>query len=140
MTEENKTISFGRKEVDPSKEEVYRKKIEEARKGTVDVLKGSTPLGHTEKPQMPLLVNQRQSSEPNGFTADGGIAPRPAGSPAIRQETAAQLKSFAEASAKEADKEAKAVEQSKKESEEDVYDEFDLGPRNEAQLILVWAL
>ena len=132
--EETKTIEFGKKEIDPTKEEAYRRKIAEA-KGGVNLLKGHTPLGHTERPVMPILTNQNRPPEPSGMTADGGIAPRPPGSPAIRSETLAQLKSFSEATVKTAEEEKKIEEQAKKELEEE-YEEYDLGPRNEAQLVL----
>ena len=134
--DETKTIEFGRKELDPTKEEIYRKKIAEAKQEGVNALKGHTPLGHTERPVMPILTNQRQSAEPTGFTSEGGIAPRPGGSPVIRQETAAQLKAFAVATAKEGAVDEKKIEEEAKKELEEEYAEFDLGPRNEAQLIL----
>lgn len=138
--EETKAIEFGRKELDPSKEEAYRKKIEEAKKSSgvisVDALKGHTPLGHTEKPNMPILANQsKRQSEPTGLTPEGGVAPRPPGSPAIRNSTAAELKAFAEATAKEAEA-AKEKAQEEEDKEDSYYDEYDLGPKNEAQLVL----
>lgn len=138
--DENKTIEFGRKDLDPSKEEQYRRKIEEGKSkamNSVDLLKGSTPLGHTEKPVMPILADTRKRAvEASGITADGGVAPRPSGAPAVRQETVAQLKAFEKASAAQTEDDKKIEDQAKKDLEEE-YAEYDLGPRNEAQLVLV---
>lgn len=133
-------IEFGRKELDPAKEEEYRKKIAEAKSG-INALKASTPLGHVEKPRIPIIENQRKSQEPSGLSNEGGVVPRPPGSPAITEATARKIKELeaalanGSASVETSAEEDKKIEEAKKDLEDEI-DENDLGPRNEAELIL----
>lgn len=136
-------IEFGgRKELDPNAEEAYRQKIAEARKG-VDSLKGTQPLGGIPRPQMPVLSRDRVAApSPSPMTPDGGVQPRPPGSPAIRPETQQQLEDMAkaqEAAAQATLDEKKVVEDAKKEkglSDDDLFDMMDFNQRNEAERIL----
>lgn len=139
-------IEFGgRKELDPAAEEAYRQKIAAARKG-VDALKGTQPLGGIPRPQMPVFSREgiAAASSPSPNTPDGGVQPRPPGSPAIRPETQQQLADMAKAQdaavSQSALDEKKLEEDAKKEkdklSDEDLFDMMDFGQRNEAERIL----
>jgi hypothetical protein len=141
--DEVKTISFGRKELDPEQEAAYREKIAAAKKGGISALKGSTPLGHIERPAIPDLTSRQTKDGPTGLTAEGGVAPRPQGSPVLSPQTAAQLEQMQQAQAKEAAaaqaKSGLDEEEIKKASEavkEDVFDMFDFGGAGEAERIL----
>lgn len=131
-----KTITFGRKELDPSDEAAYREKIAKAKQGGLSALKGSTPLGHVERPQMPSLAPATVST-PSGLTEEGGVAPRPPGSPVIRPETQQQLLAMQEAQKKLAEEEqSKKPEEKKDEATEDLLEMFDFAGQNEAERIL----
>lgn len=135
------TIEFGkRNELDPAQAAEYTRKIAAAKEG-VNALKGTTPVGHIPRPAMPVLTQQtgQMAELPSGLNDTGGVSPRPPGSPSIRPETQAQLAEFAEAQRKEAEKKVEAEVQKelvKADEDESVYDEFDLGKRNEADLVL----
>lgn len=133
-------IEFGRKELDPSKEEEYRRKIAEAKSG-INALKSQTPMGHVEKPRMPVIENQRKSQEPTGLSTEGGVVPRPPGSPVITASTAQKIKELEKVMLENKEsleapaEEDKNIEAARKDIEDEI-DENDLGPRNEAELIL----
>lgn len=129
------TVVLGRVELDPDEAEAYKEKIRKAKAGgSVASLKGSTPLGHVPKlTNTPLL--QREGSSASPLNMDGGVVPRPPGSPAVRPETVEALQQMqaAQGRASEAEKEiAKEVEESK----DDLFDMFDFTGKNEQERIL----
>lgn len=130
-------IVFGKKEIDPDAASVYRKKIEDARKGgRVDGLKGSTPVGHVERPPMPMLQRQSRGGPdalPAGLTPEGGVQPRPAGSPVLSPQTQAQLE---EIQRQQGAPEAAPEERQEEKKEEDLFETFDFYGRSEAERIL----
>jgi hypothetical protein len=135
--QEIKEISFGRKELDPEEEAAYREKIAAARKGGIGALKGSTPIGHVERPPIPDLTSRRSKDAPSGLTAEGGVAPRPPGSPAISSSTVAQLEEIQKVQAKEAVINEEEVKKGAAEAaKEDLFDMFDFAGNNEAERIL----
>jgi hypothetical protein len=138
MSEKNvqSPIVFG-KEIEPSSVDDYRAKIAQAqRTGVVSNLKGSTPLGHVERPHIPLLQRQANvDANPLGLTPEGGVQPRPAGSPVLSPQTQAQLESMAQAQQETAQQEEKKEEEKKKE-EEDLFDAFDFYGRSEQEKVL----
>lgn len=141
--DEVKAISFGRKELDPEQEAAYREKIAAAKKGGISALKGATPIGHIERPAIPDLTSRQSKDGPTGLTADGGVAPRPQGSPVLSPQTAAQLEQMQQAQAQQAkaggtqgldeDEVKKGAEAAAK---EDLFDMFDFGGAGEAERIL----
>lgn len=138
--EEIKTISFGKKELDPEQEADYRDRIALARKGGISALKGSTPLGHVERPSIPDLTSRKATEGPTGLTSEGGVAPRPQGSPVLSPQTAAQLEQMQRAQAQQTKTEVLDEEEVKKGAEaaakEDLFDMFDFGGAGEAERIL----
>jgi hypothetical protein len=137
--EGTKTIVFGKPELDPEEAKKYSDMIAQA-KGTkklVPGLKGSTPVGHVERPQIPLLQrNAGGSASP--ISDEGGVQPRPPGSPPIRPETVQQLQDMQKAQAKQPDA-AAAEEGLKKDIEkekEDLFEMFDFNGKTEADRIL----
>lgn len=140
--QEVKEITFGRKELDPEQEAAYRDRIAAARKSGVSALKGSTPIGHIERPSMPDLTTRKSSDGSSGLTSEGGVAPRPPGSPVLSAATAAQLEQLQQAQKQEQnnkptlDEEAvkKAAEEAK--AKEDLFDMFDFSGANESERIL----
>lgn len=137
MSDEKTVIEFGRKELDPAAEAIYREKIAASRAGLTDSLKGQTPVGHVPRPHMPILTPQSGNIAelPSGLNPDGGVSPRPPGSPIIRQETAQQLQAMQAAQTDNVDK--KIQEEIKKQEADDaLYEAFDTGSRNEAERIL----
>lgn len=131
---EIKTVVLGRVELDPDEAERYKERIRAAKeKGSVASLKGNTPLGHIPKLSGTPLLQKQVDSTFNPLTAEGGVQPRPPGSPVIRPETADALKNMQEAQAKEAEKEvAKEVEEAK----DDLFEMFDFSGKNETERIL----
>lgn len=115
LNEEQKTITFGSRELDPSEAATYKAKVAAARSG-VGAVKGSTPVGHVPRPTMPILQAERTSELPSGLTETGGVAPRPAGSPAVRPETLHQI---SEAQKVQQDISQKDIEAATKEELED---------------------
>lgn len=136
-----KEISFGRKELDPEQEKAYQEKIAQAKKGGLSAFKGKTPVGGVERPQIPLLTNHpRAASTPSGLQ-DGGVVPRPAGSPTVRPETQQQIEDFAKAQASQKEQEIaeglkKEEDQKKVDKEEDLADLFNFTQQSEAERIL----
>ena len=139
---EIKEITFGRKELDPEQEALYRDKIAQAKKGGIAALKGSTPLGHIERPAIPDLTTRRGQQEgPAGMTADGGVAPRPPGSPVLSASTAAQLEQMQRAQQQGGQQPLVDEEEIKKAAaaaaaKEDLFDMFDFGGASEVERIL----
>lgn len=140
---EVKEITFGRKELDPEQEAAYRQKIADARKGGVGALKGSTPVGHIERPSMPDLTSQKGTGGPSGLTSEGGVAPRPPGSPVLSAATQAQLEQLGAAqraqgkeSAPALDEEAVKKAAADASAKEDIFEMFDFGGSGEAERVL----
>ena len=137
MAENDGVVTFGNKELSPEEEAAYKTRIADARaRGGVNNLKGSDPVGRVEKPAIPL---HQKGTPPaaSAFNETGGVQPRPAGSPLLSPETAQQLQEVAELNARaahEAPGEPKAEETKK--AEEDLFEMFDFGGRNEAERIL----
>lgn len=139
--QKQKEIVLGRNELDPAEAERHKKMIEAARStGSAAGLKGSTPLGHVAHPKNTPLFTKEARPGPNPISEEGGVQPRPPGSPVLRPETMAQLQGMKEAQEK-AEKESQAkveAELSKdiNEQKEDLFEMFDFGARNEADKIL----
>lgn len=142
--QEIKEITFGRKELDPEQEAAYREKIAAAKKGGISALKGSTPIGHIERPAIPDLTSRKAAEGPTGLTSEGGVAPRPQGSPVLSPQTAAQLEQMAQVQKQQesagSDRKALDEEEVKKAAEaaakEDLFDMFDFSGGGEAERIL----
>jgi hypothetical protein len=133
----DEVVSFG-KEIDPAEEQAYRDRIAKAKaKGGVHSLKGSDPLGRVEKPSIPLHPSAREREVASAISDTGGVQARPPGSPLLSPETAAGLQAMAAQQVKEQEKSAeeKKVEEKKKE-DEDLFEMFDFGGRNEAERVL----
>lgn len=135
MSDDKKVITIGKQELDPSEAANYQRKISNARSGISD-LKGSTPLGHVPKMEnLPLLTRQQSGASP--MSDEGGVTPRPPGSPVIRPETAQQLAKLNEAQKEEAVKVEESIKKEVEESKEDMFELFEMmGSRNEAESIL----
>jgi hypothetical protein len=127
--------------VDPDEFKVYEAKIAaaRARAPNVNALKSKTPVGVVPRPQIPPLVRP-QAGGPSGLTEEGGVAPRPPGSPVLSQETAEALAALGEASKNAAADSKKAEEEKKTEKDkevvEDLFAEFSFGGQNEAVRVL----
>jgi predicted RNA-binding protein Jag len=132
---DEKVITFG-KEADDAQTAAYKEKIAKA-KGGVHALKESVPLGGVKRPSIPVLERPPKADDVSPFTEEGGVQPRPPGSPLLRPETAKQLQDLANAqvSQQKAVTEEKAAEE-KKDFVEDLFDSMDFGGRNEAERIL----
>lgn len=137
--EGTKTIVFGKTELDPEEAKKYSDMVATA-KATgklVSGLKGNTPIGHVARPQMPLLAKQASGSA-SPISEDGGVQPRPPGSPAVRPETVQQLQDMQKAQEKQPDAAAaeaglkKDIEKEK----DDLFDMFDFSGKTEADRIL----
>ena len=135
---EPKEITFGRKELDPTQDTEYAKRIQEAKaKNPLNNLKGNTPLGHMERPKMPVLGRAPTVDDVPGLTPDGGVAPRPAGSPVLSAQTQSQLDAMA--IAQKADAERKTKEEAEKaveDKKEDLFDMLNFDNQNEAERVL----
>lgn len=140
MSEEQegtKTIMLGRQELDPTEAEAYKAKIKAAKEGNISALKGNTPLGHVPRQTgTPILSKQGQASV-SPMTDEGGVQPRPPGSPTVRPETVQQLKDMQVAQEKQV---AAGEESLKKDvdaaAKEDLFELFDFGGKNEQERIL----
>jgi hypothetical protein len=136
--DEIKEVVFGKKELDPEQEAAYLEKIKAAKKGGLAAVKGHTPLGHIKRPPMPDL------SQPSGNPAelpaglvDGGVQPRPPGSPLLSAQTAAQLEGAMKAQDEAEKKEGEAKAEEKKiDSTEDLLEAFDFSATGEAERVL----
>lgn len=137
-----KEITFGAKELDPDKEAAYYKQIADARaKNPLSALKGSTPVGHVERPQIPRMGRPPSIDDVPGLTPEGGVAVRPSGSPILSAATQSQLEAMGTASkVAESEAEKKSVEEEAKKAVEDkkeeLFDMFDFGGQNEAERVL----
>lgn len=118
-----KEVVLGSKEIDPEEEARYRGMIDQARKTGVGGLKGRTPVGGVERPQIPVMQRTRQVvpeapdfPSPNGQRQQQGVTPRPPGSPVLTAETVRQIeeaqKVAQQAPAEEKLDEKKIVEES----------------------------
>lgn len=139
MSEDPKleTVTFGQQPLDPDEQEAYTKKIREARAGNIGALKGSTPLGHVERPKnIPLMQRQAQAG-PSPLTTEGGVQPRPPGSPVLRPETAQQLQDMSKAQEAQASKAEGELKKEIEEAKPDLFDMFDFNGRNEAERVLM---
>lgn len=137
--EEIKTITFGKKEIDPEQEELYKKKIADAKKGGIGALKGSTPIGHVERPAMPDLTPKGTQEGPTGLTSEGGVAPRPPGSPVLSPSTQAQFEQMQRAQQQQAAAAPKLDEEEIKQAaaaKDDILEMFDFSGAGEAERIL----
>lgn len=131
------TITFGKKDL-ASEEEAYRSKIQQARGGGVNSLKGSSPVGG-EKSKMPdfgQIQAMSGQNAPTGLSPEGGVQVRPAGSPVLSPQTKEQL---AQLQVAQANQEKVREEEMKKEIDEgkdDLFDGFDFMARTEAERVL----
>lgn len=133
-----KEVVLGKRHIDPAEEEAYRQKIESARKGKLGSLKSHTPLGHVVRPPMPDLTQPggNVAAIPNGLV-DGGVQPRPPGSPLLSAQTTAQLEKALKAQGEvEQKEETKKEEEKKADATEDLLEAFDFSGTNEAERIL----
>lgn len=132
-----KTIVLGAKELDPDEAKKYSDMVAEAKKtGKVSSLKGSTPLGHVPRQtNTPLLTRQAQGSA-SPISDEGGVQPRPPGSPAIRPETAQQLQEMAKAQEKQAATAEDGLKKDIEKEKDDLFDMFDFGGKTEADRVL----
>lgn len=136
--EGTKTIVLGIPELDPEEAKKYGEMISQAKQsGKLGGLKGSTPVGHVPRPQnIPLLTRQAPGAA-SPMTEEGGVQPRPPGSPVVRPETAQQLKDFEKAQQTQATAEESLKKDIEKEKEkEDLFEMFDFGGKTEADRIL----
>jgi hypothetical protein len=135
MSDKPETIVIGKQELDPAEQESYLNKISQAR-GKVSALKGSTPLGHVPKlTNTPILSKEPRASSP--ITDEGGVQPRPPGSPIIRPETQKELEKFAQAQQKQVDKAEVELKKEVEESKEEISDLFDsFNNRNEVDRLI----
>lgn len=130
-------ISFGKAPVDPDDAKAYYARIAAAksRAPSLASLKGNTPVGVVERPRMPLLAQPQGGA--SGLTPEGGVAPRPVGSPILSQETIESMEAMQRAK-KQAIGEEKAEEEKKldEEKKEELLEMFDIAGMNEAERIL----
>lgn len=135
MSDEPKieTVVLGRVELDPDEAERYKERIRLAKAGGgVASLKGSTPLGHVPKlVNTPLL--QKQSDSVSPLSEEGGVQPRPPGSPVVRPETVQALQDMQAAQAKAAETE---IKKDVDEAKDDLFEMFDFNGKNETERIL----
>lgn len=125
----DKPVVFGGKEISPEEEGAYREKIRRARSG-IDSVKGSEPVGVLPRPSMPTREAMPTQEE-------GGVRPRPKGSPILTPETTAKLEEAMAAGLKqEVEKAEERAAETKKTDEEDVFAMFDFGGRSEAERVL----
>jgi hypothetical protein len=136
--EGGKTITFGGKELDPNEEAAYRERIRKAKaSGGVHALKGNEPVGSVPRPSIPLHRKAEDDNLASALTPEGGVQPRPPGSPILSPQTASMLQAAADAQLKQTAEEKKAEEEQKEEvAREDLLEAFDFQGRNEAERIL----
>jgi hypothetical protein len=130
---ENGPITFGGP--DPAEVAAYKERVEQARKGGgVHSMKTPDPVGVVPKPNIPKHRSAQEQEVASAISETGGVQPRPPGSPLLSPETARGLQAMAEAQAKEQAGGEKAQEEKK--VEEDLFESFDFGGRNEAERVL----
>lgn len=134
---EIKEVTFGKKELDPEEEAAYAERIKKAKAGGINKLKGSTPLGHLARPTMPDLTPQsgQVAALPQGLV-DGGVQPRPPGSPLLSQQTAMQLEQLQKAQSAPEPQKEETKEPTKEEMTEDILDALNFDAVNTAERIL----
>jgi hypothetical protein len=136
MSDEVKPVVFGQKEIDPAEEAEYKERIRKAR-GGVAAVKGSDPVGSVPRPSIPYLQRDQEQELASALSSSGGVQPRPPGSPVISPQTASMLQEAADAAVRQKDEK---IEEEKKEAEkkgeEDLFEMFDFGGRNEAEQVL----
>jgi hypothetical protein len=136
MSDEVKPVVFGQREIDPAEEAEYKERIRKAR-GGVAAVKGSDPVGSVPRPSIPYLQRDQEQELASALSSSGGVQPRPPGSPVISPQTASMLQEAADAAVRQKDEK---IEEEKKEAEkkgeEDLFEMFDFGGRNEAEQVL----
>jgi hypothetical protein len=139
-TEEKSVITLGKKQLSPEEEQQLRAQIQSSKKGGgVNALKGNIPLGHVEKPPMPIL---RSSGAPGGVPLSHdlgavGVTPRPPGSPPVSAQTLEQLEKLGEVQHKVATKEEEdAKKKEEEEKKQELFESFDFTGQGEAERIL----
>lgn len=133
-------IELGKERLDPKSDAAYKKQIAAARTG-IDALKGTEPVGVIPKGRIPNFSTMTDKKSFNPLTPEGGLQPRPPGSPALRPETMEQLQDFAAATAKEVEESKKKISaqeelEKQQEAKEDLFEALDLDGRSEAEKIL----
>lgn len=128
MSEEKKEVVFGEKMITAAEKLEYQRRIENSRNKTVNAVKGIEPVGREPRPVMPDFSKIRTAKESAASIEDGGVVPRPAGSPTLRPETEQQLKEVIAAQSQniKADAEKKMEEESK-EKKDDIFSMVDFG-------------
>lgn len=136
MPNDNAPIVLGGK-ADPEEEAKYKAKIDAAKKSGVNALKGSTPLGHIERPSIPLLSKQGISSSQSDGLVDGGVKARPPGSPILSPATEQQLQDAAKAMKVPTENPPEEKDALSEDQEKDaLFSMFDFDGRSEAERIL----
>lgn len=130
-------INLGQKEISPEDEASYREKIRAAQSGSpVHAFKSSTPVGGEPKVTIPPLRNQkRESVEAPMPQGPQGVAPRPPGSPVLRQETKEQLDAAIKAGQVQETKDAEKKELDEQKIADEarlarLFDSFDFNDQN----------
>lgn len=137
--DKNEPIRLGRPELSPQDTESYRKKINMAKSGLTNSLKGSTPLGGIQRQTgTPLLVPQKTQQPVSALNETGGVQPRPPGSPLLSAETAHQLQQLNEAQKKQTEEQQVAESAPKADIEEtkDFFELMDFNRLSENERIL----
>lgn len=137
MAAEKQEIVFGNA-LTPEALEAHNKKIAAARAaGNVNMLKGNEPVGRVPRPPMPDFQKLRDAqSGPSSVSEEGGVQPRPPGSPLLSPQTDQQLKDMAKAASAASEQEKKEAE-SKKDEQQDILDMLDFNnQRTEAERLL----
>jgi hypothetical protein len=121
MAEDPKVITFGGKTMTADEQEAYRKRIENSRKG-INALKGTTPVGHVEKPPMPNF-QELQARRAAGIddTETPGPGRSTSSGPRMSEETKQMLEDATKV-AKEIEKETAEKKTSEKEDDDDIFD------------------
>jgi hypothetical protein len=141
MNDGKAAIVFGEEKLTPDQEAEYRKKIENARNRGVNALKGNDPV-RGEKTSMPdfkrLQASRDQKHAVSGLSDDGGVQPRPAGSPVLSPQTEQQLKEMAEAQKNELRPPEEPKNEKEEKKEENPFDllDFDELRASEAEKLL----
>lgn len=129
-----KEVVFGGKALDPDEEASYREKILKAKAGGIGALKGNDPVGMIPRPKMPMLQRESQAQESTSRDINGGVQPRPPGSPVLTQQTQKQLEAFNKAQA--ADTLQEDVKKEVEEKKDDLFEMFDMAGLGEADRVL----
>lgn len=133
MSEEKKEVVFGSKELTPAEKLDYQKRIENSRNRGVSAVKGLEPVGREPRPVMPDFSKIRTAKESPSSIEDGGVIPRPAGSPVLRPETEQQLKEVLESQSKSIREDAdKKMSEEAKEKKDDIFSMVDFGDQRNA--------